>query len=108
MKLLENIYKKHSGKVTDRWSIYLQKYQEKFNPYQELPIKLLEIGIQNGGSLEIYAKYFSNAELILGCNIDKKCRELSYNEPNIKFIGGDANEHKIKTEIILLLVISFY
>ena len=99
-KSLKDLYQNHLGKVSDKWTIYLDKYEEKFSQYQTLPIKLFEIGILNGGSLEIFSKYFSDAELILGCDIDSKCRELHYHETNIKLIIGDVNEEKIKNEII--------
>ena len=100
MKLLKDLYQDHSGKISDKWSIYLEQYEEKFKRYQKLPLKLLEIGILNGGSLEIFAKYFQNAELILGCDIDTKCGKLVYKEQNIKVIIGDINENKVKQEII--------
>ena len=100
MGLLKDLYQKHSGKVSDKWTIYLDKYDKKLNPYQKHQVKLFEIGILNGGSLEIFSKYFFNAELILGCDIDPKCRELHYDQSNIKTIIGDVNENKIKDEII--------
>ena len=100
MKSLKDLYKNHSGKVSDKWTIYLNEYEDKLSQYQKLPIKIFEIGILNGGSLEIFSKYFLNAELILGCDIDKKCKELHFVEPNIKLVVGDVNNEKIKNEII--------
>ena len=100
MRSLKDLYKTHSGKVSDKWSIYLNEYEDKLRKYQELPIKFFEIGILNGGSLEIFSKYFTKAELILGCDIDAKCNELHYEQKNIKVIIGDINEEKIKNQII--------
>ena len=78
MNTLLEFYKNHTGKVSDKWELYISEYDEKFAPYKNSPIKLLEIGIQNGGSLEIYSKFFSNAQLILGCDINEKCKNLAY------------------------------
>lgn len=100
MKNLQNLYDEHSGKTSDKWPIYLREYEQKFKPYQNLEIKLLEIGIQNGGSLEIYSKYFSQAKRILGCDINRKCSNLQYDDPRIQVIVGDANQPSIKTEIL--------
>ena len=100
MRSLKDLYKNHSGKVSDKWSIYLNEYDDKLRKYQELPINFFEIGILNGGSLEIFSKYFAKAELILGCDIDAKCNELHYDQMNIKVIIGDVNEEKIKNQII--------
>ena len=99
MKTLEDLYQNHTGKVSDKWAIYLNEYEDKLKQYQKLPIKFFEIGILNGGSLEIFSKYFSSAELILGCDIDPKCKELRFDEPNIKFVMGDVNNEKIKNQI---------
>ena len=100
MKTLKEIYKNHSGKVSDKWNIYLDTYEEKLSSLKKSPIKLFEIGVLNGGSLEIFSKYFENAELILGCDIDKNCQKLKYNENNIKLIVGDVNNEKISNQII--------
>ena len=100
MKLLKDLYQNHFGKVTHKWSIYFDQYEEKLSPYKKFPVKLFEIGIENGGSLEIFSKYFSNAELFLGCDIQPKCGELIYDKSNIKVLVGDVNEEKTKSEII--------
>ena len=100
MKLLKDFYKNHSGKVSDKWASYLDHYDEKLYSYQKLPIKFFEIGIMNGGSLEIFSKYFLNAELILGCDVDPKCKDLNFDKSNIKVIVGNVNESEIKNQII--------
>ena len=100
MSLLKNLYQNHSGKVSDKWASYLDHYEKKLSSYQKLPIKLFEIGIMNGGSLEILSKYFVNAKLILGCDIDLKCKNLNYDKSNIKVVVGDINDNNIKAEII--------
>lgn len=86
---LSELYKNHRGKVSDKWSIYLDEYQRLLYPFQDKEVRLLEIGVQNGGSLEIWGKFFSNAKKIVGCDIDPRCLELSYPESHIQVIVGD-------------------
>ena len=100
MTKLKDLYQNHTGKVSDKWFIYLKEYEDKLSQYQKLPIRFFEIGILNGGSLEIFSKYFSNAELILGCDIDQKCKDLNFDETNIKLIVGDVNDERIKNQVI--------
>ena len=100
MKTLREIYKNHSGKVSDKWDIYLDTYEQKLSVLKQSPIKLFEIGVLNGGSLQIFSQYFENAELILGCDIDKNCQKLKYTENNIKLIVGDVNSDEISNQII--------
>ena len=36
MKLLKDLYQNHSGKVSDKWTMYLDIYNKKLNHYQKL------------------------------------------------------------------------
>lgn len=90
MKTLTELYKCHSGKVSDKWSLYLREYDRLFQPYRDKPISMLEIGVQNGGSLEIWGKYFPNAQKFVGCDINPECGKLTYSDPRIVVIVGDA------------------
>ena len=50
MKTLKDLYQNHSGKVSDKWTMYLDIYNKKLNHNQKLPIKLFEIGVLTGGA----------------------------------------------------------
>jgi hypothetical protein len=102
MKTLREIYSEHTGKASYKWDIYLNEYEKFFYQYRDRPINLLEIGIQNGGSLEVWAKFFPKAHKIIGCDIDSKCLELKYTEQNINVIVGDANNYQAQQSIIAL------
>ncbi|WP_315831411.1 class I SAM-dependent methyltransferase [Bradyrhizobium prioriisuperbiae] len=95
---LLSIFEAHRGKLSDKWSSYLSLYDHAFRPYRDRKISLLEIGIQNGGSLEIYAKYFANFEHIVGCDIEQRCALLRYGE-RIDVVTGDCNEASTKRAI---------
>lgn len=90
-RTLEELYAEHSGNVSDKWSIYLSEYDRIFSKYRDWPVHLLEIGIQNGGSLEIWSKYFANAQSLVGCDINPDCAALSYGDPRVTVVIGDAN-----------------
>lgn len=88
---LLDVVAKHEGKVSDKWESFLIEYENLFSRFQNAPITMLEIGIQNGGSLEIWAKYFSNAKAIVGSDINEKCAALKFANPAISVVVGDAN-----------------
>lgn len=90
-KTLHQLYSEHTGKVSDKWYLYLTEYDRLFFNYRDKPIRLLEIGVQNGGSLEIWSKYFGNALALIGCDINPDCARLKYDDPRIGVIIGDAN-----------------
>lgn len=91
MQTLQELYRTHTGKVSDKWSFYLDEYDRLFQPYRNQPVRLLEIGIQNGGSLEVWSKYFAQAEALIGCDINPDCAQLQYEDQRIHVIVGDAN-----------------
>ena len=100
MTTLQNLYDTHTGKVSDKWSIYLSVYERVLLDYKNLPINLLEIGVQNGGSLEIWGKYFSQATHIIGCDINPKCADLRFDDARIKLVVGDANNEITKHNLL--------
>lgn len=91
MQTLQDLYLAHEGKVSDKWSLYLAEYDRIFHPYREHPVRLLEIGVQNGGSLDVWSKYFSNAKVLIGCDINPDCAKLRYEDPRVSIVVGDAN-----------------
>lgn len=100
MKKLRELYLEHVGKVSDKWEIYLNEYDRVFSPYREQEIDLLEIGVQNGGSLEVWEKYFNNARSLIGCDIDKSCENLEYYSEKISIVVGNANSGEAEKSII--------
>ncbi|PVX82289.1 GT2 family glycosyltransferase [Paraburkholderia unamae] len=91
MKTLQQLYDEHHGKLSDKWSIYLTEYDRVLSPYRTRAVSVLEIGIQNGGSLEIWAQAFPDARAVVGCDINPACAALTYTDPRISVVTGDAN-----------------
>jgi len=96
---LREIFQIHEGKVSDKWSSYLDEYERLFCEFKQSSISLLEIGVQNGGSMEIWGKYFTNARSLTGCDINEKCRNLKFDDERITVIVGDANSDLIQSKI---------
>jgi glycosyltransferase involved in cell wall biosynthesis len=100
MKTLRQFYSEHEGKVSDKWNLYLDEYDRIFEPYRDKPVRLLEIGIQNGGSLEIWSKYFAKADALVGCDINEKCSALEYEDKRISLIINNANSDEAEEAIL--------
>jgi hypothetical protein len=95
---LSELYSLHEGKLSDKWESYLPIYERILTPHRGGQATLLEIGIQNGGSLELYAKFLGNYSVIVGCDINEKCRNLSYNG-NTHVVVGDCKDDDIQSAI---------
>jgi len=99
-KTLTELYQKHTGKVSDKWSSYLACYERLFAEYKQVPLSLFEIGVQNGGSLEIWSEYFREAEKLIGCDINPDCSRLKYDDSRVAVIVGDANCDATRAEVL--------
>ena len=55
------------------------------------PVRLLEIGVQNGGSLEVWSKYLPPDSTIIGIDIDPTVEKLNFNG-NVRAFVADIND----------------
>lgn len=99
MKTINDLHRNRTGKTSDKWASYLPVYDRIFLPCKDDSLSLLEVGVQNGGSLEVWAGYFSNAEKIVGCDIDPQCGSLIYDDDRISVVVGDVNAESTFNEI---------
>jgi hypothetical protein len=97
---LKNVFVEHREKVSDKWSAYVAEYDRLFQVYRDQPIRLLEIGVQNGGSLEIWGKFFTNAEKLVGCDINPDCAQLQFDDPKIVIVAANANTDEAQQRIL--------
>lgn len=97
---LLDIHLSKRGKVSDKWEAYFGVYERVFAPLRDQPVRLLEIGVQNGGSLEVWAAYFARAEAIVGCDIDPLCGQLRYADPRIHVVVGDVSTAATKERVL--------
>ena len=68
-------------------------YEETLANYKDKTITLLEIGVNAGRSLELWAKYFNESSTIIG--IDKKMTvPYKPSKKNMRYIIGDATKEE--------------
>lgn len=90
MKTVLEAFRAHRGRLTDKWLHYFWIYQRYFAEYVGQPVKVLEIGVSHGGSLQIWKSYFGPKAQIVGVDIDPRCK--AYEEPQIQIeIGHQAD-----------------
>lgn len=96
----KEIHNKKTGKASDKWESYLDYYEELFKNLRNNDIRLLEIGIQNGGSLDTYLEYFKKAKILIGCDINPNCSLLTYEDKKVHVVVGDANDEATYQKIL--------
>ncbi len=98
-KTIWDIHHSKTGKSSDKWSSYLRYYDRLFERERDKAIRLLEIGVQNGGSLDTWAEYFDQATHIVGCDKDPRCKTLTYSDERISVVVGDIKSSITKNTL---------
>lgn len=73
-----------------KWLHYLDIYDELFKPLKNKHVNILEIGIAQGGSLEMWDKYFSDCHIV-GVDIRDKLQNKFKDKDNINVYIGDQS-----------------
>lgn len=88
---LEEYFLKNSGHRTVKWKHYLEIYDRYFSRFRGTEVHLLEIGVFDGGSLQMWKSYFGPKARIYGVDVDPNCKQLEEEQISI-FIGDQSDE----------------
>jgi hypothetical protein len=74
---LEVLYYRHRGRTAYKWHHYLELYDRHLGRLRGRPLRVLELGIFRGGSLQIWKEYFGEQAIVHGVDIDPACAQFS-------------------------------
>jgi cephalosporin hydroxylase len=100
MESLDVIFNKYDTDKNTYFHNYTRQYDSLLEKFRDKPIKYLEIGVFNGGSIKAFRETFSNATCILGLDIDNRCKQYEDNNNNIFVEIGDATDANFINKII--------
>jgi len=87
---LERYFRTNDKRLINKWNHYFDIYDRHFNRFRGKEIVILEIGVFQGGSLQMWKDYFGGNAKIYGIDVNPKCKNLE--EENIEiFIGDQAD-----------------
>ena len=96
MNDLEKYFRQNNKRVISKWIHYFDVYDRHFSRFRGKEIVILEIGVYQGGSLQMWRDYFGINAKIYGIDINPKCKELE--EDNIEiFIGSQSDRNFLRT-----------
>ncbi|MCW5745210.1 MAG: glycosyltransferase [Alphaproteobacteria bacterium] len=99
---LRDLFFAHDGKRADKWEQYIGMYESELASFvaRATPVRLLEIGVQNGGSLELWSKYLPPGSVVRGIDIDSRVGELGFDGGGISVAVADATDVARLEEIL--------
>lgn len=84
------LFEKH--RRLDKWINYFKVYEQWFSPYRGKEIVFVEVGVQFGGSLQMWKNYFGKNAKIIGIDINPKCKKLEEERITVE-IGSQEDEN---------------
>lgn len=83
-------------KIIHKWAHYLPLYEKYLSDYVGKEITVVEIGVNFGGSLDLWRKYFGDGAHIIGTDINEWCKSLETENVSIEI--GDQGSREFWTD----------
>jgi hypothetical protein len=89
----------HEGRLAHKWHHYLAIYDRILAPYRQgfvapdgttRPLRFLEIGVAQGGSLQLWRQFLGPDAVIFGIDIDPACKAADDGNVHVR-IGSQAD-----------------
>jgi hypothetical protein len=99
MNDLERYFVANTGRLIHKWNHYFEIYDRHFARFRAAPVHVLEIGVSQGGSLQMWKQYFGPLAHIYGVDVDPRCKSLE--EDRVKIFIGDQADVKFLRSLTL-------
>jgi cephalosporin hydroxylase len=85
------------GRMIQKWHHYFDIYHRHFQSFRGKSPVVLEIGVFQGGSLQMWRDYFGSGARIVGIDIDPRCKQ--FEEPGIEVLIGNQADREFLAEV---------
>ena len=89
---LEICFYENPGNEINKWTHYFEIYDRYFSRYRGTDVHVVEFGVSQGGSLQMWKNYFGDKAKIYGIDINPLCKQLE--EDQIEIFIGDQEDRK--------------
>lgn len=80
-----------------KYEQYLGVYERHLSKFRNKPVKIIEFGVNQGGSLNMWKEYFGKDAKIYGVDINPNCKKLT--SGNIEILIGDQEDRNFLKEV---------
>jgi cephalosporin hydroxylase len=89
---LLDIYTGNEGVKVHKWHHYLPLYDRYLSRYRGTPVKFLEIGVNNGGSLQMWRRFLGKDAILCGIDINPDCAQYDGQSGMVRIGSQDDPE----------------
>ena len=96
MNDLEKYFTENTDRSIHKWQHYFDIYDSHFSRYRGTDVHVVEFGVSEGGSLQMWKEYFGPDCRIYGVDINPYCKELEEDRVSI-FIGDQEDREFLRS-----------
>lgn len=94
----EVAYYAQSDRIAQKWHSYLEVYDRHLSQYRDKPVRFLEIGVFQGGALQVWRRYLGQAAILNGLDIDPRCAQVD--DPDLTIHIGSQTDTALLARIV--------
>jgi hypothetical protein len=95
MSQLQKYFESNTSNCIHKWIHYFDIYDFWFKKYKNKPVVIFEIGVYQGGSINMWRDYFGEEALIFAIDINPLCKQFETKNTKI-FIGSQEDKEFLK------------
>jgi len=92
------LFQAKTGNQVHKWHHYLEIYERHLGEFRGRDVRILEIGVFRGGSLELWREYFGERARIFGIDINPDCAKFDGIAGNVR-IGSQADADFLRSVV---------
>ncbi len=90
MGALREYFDRNPGRNMRKWDSYFEVYERHFERFRGRAVNVMEVGVSQGGSLQMWKAYFGPQARIFGVDVEPQCKSLE--EERIAIHIGDQKD----------------
>lgn len=90
MNDLRRHFTENTGRLIHKWNHYFDIYDSHFSRFRGSDVHVVELGVSQGGSLQMWKQYFGPHARIFGVDINPLCK--AFEEEQIQIFIGDQGD----------------
>ena len=98
MNDLEKYFTANTGRLIHKWQHYFEIYDRHFSRFRGTDVQLVEFGVSQGGSLQMWKAYFGPRARIFGVDVNPHCRQVE--EAQVEIIIGDQADRQFLKSLV--------
>jgi hypothetical protein len=87
---LRRYFEGNTGRMLHKWTHYFEVYERHLERYRGTDVHVVEIGVYQGGSLQMWKSYFGDRARIHGVDVHPDCRR--FEEERVRVLIGDQGD----------------